>query len=148
MRQSKNPARVVYYVRHGETDWNVQGRLQGRRDVALNARGEAQATHCGEVLRDLFARDGIDPQTLDFLSSPLGRARRTIELTRAALALPEQGYKVEPQLAEISFGDWEGFTIAELHNRDPQRIAAREHDKWAFVPPGEQDGWMLHGWFA
>jgi probable phosphoglycerate mutase len=43
---------------------------------------------------------------------------------------------LEQRLAEISFGEWEGFTIAQLHNRDPQRIAAREHDKWHFVPPG------------
>ena len=128
--------RTVYYIRHGETDWNVQGRLQGRRDIALNARGVGQAMHCGEVLCDLFARDGTDPHRVDFFSSPLGRATRTMELVRATLGLPEQGYKTESQLAEISFGDWEGFTIAELHNRDPQRIAAREHDKWAFVPPG------------
>ncbi len=129
-------ARTVYYLRHGETDWNVQGRLQGRHDIPLNARGEGQAVHCGEILRDLFARDGIDPAALDYVSSPLGRARRTMELARNALRLPPQDFRVEPQLAEIAFGDWEGYTIAELHNRDPQRIAQREHDKWAFIPPG------------
>lgn len=42
---------------------------------------------------------------------------------------------IEPRLAEISFGDWEGFTIAQLHTRDPQGIARREHDKWHFQPP-------------
>ncbi len=69
------PPPTVYYMRHGETDWNVAGRLQGRRDTALNARGRAQAMHCGEVLRDLFERDGRDPNTLDYVSSPLARAR-------------------------------------------------------------------------
>jgi probable phosphoglycerate mutase len=49
---------------------------------------------------------------------------------------PSDGYRLEPRLAEIAFGDWEGFTIAQLHIRDPQRAAAREHDKWRFVPPG------------
>ena len=49
---------TVYYIRHGETDWNVAGRLQGRRDVSLNARGRAQGIRCGEILRDLFARAG------------------------------------------------------------------------------------------
>jgi probable phosphoglycerate mutase len=127
---------VVYYVRHGETDWNVTGRLQGRHDVALNARGRAQATHCGDILRDLFARDGRNVSELDFVSSPLGRARTTMELARAPLGLPANGYRIEPQLAEIAFGEWEGFTIAQLHSRDPQRIAAREQDKWHFVPPG------------
>jgi broad specificity phosphatase PhoE len=130
------PRPTVFYIRHGETDWNVAGRLQGRRDVPLNARGRAQATHCGEILRDLLARDGDGLADRQFVASPLLRARETIELVRAALGLPIDGYLLEPQLAEIAFGDWEGFTIAQLHSRDPQRIAAREQDKWHFVPPG------------
>ena len=73
-------SRTVYYLRHGETDWNVAGRLQGNQDTPLNARGEGQAIHCGEVLRDLLARDGVDPGALDYASSPLMRARRTMEL--------------------------------------------------------------------
>ena len=128
--------RTVYYIRHGETDWNVTGRLQGRRDVPLNARGRAQAMHCGEILRELFTRDGRNVAEVDFVSSPLGRARTTMELARVPLGLPADGYRIEPKLAEIAFGEWEGFTIAQLHTRDPQRIAAREQDKWHFVPPG------------
>jgi broad specificity phosphatase PhoE len=114
----------------------VTGRLQGRHDVPLNARGRTQAMHCGEILRELFARDGRNVAELDFVSSPLGRACTTMELARAPLGLPADGYRIEPQLAEIAFGEWEGFTIAQLHSRDPQRIAAREQDKWHFVPPG------------
>ena len=136
-------SRTVYYIRHGETDWNVAGRLQGNRDTPLNARGKAQAIHCGEVLRDLFARDGIDGGALDYLSSPLLRARRTMALARTALGLPSEGYRVEQRLIEIAFGDWEGFTIAQLHNRDPQRMAQREHDKWAFIPPGGESYAMV-----
>ena len=127
---------TIYYMRHGETDWNVEGRLQGQHDIPLNARGRAQAVHCGGILRDLFARDGRDPAQLDYVSSPLGRARQTMELARPAFGLPADGYSVEPRLTEISFGQWEGFTIAQLRNRDPQRIAQREHDKWHFVAPG------------
>lgn len=127
---------AVFYIRHGETDWNVAGRLQGRHDVPLNARGRVQAMHCGDILRDLLARDGRNVSEFDFVSSPLGRARTTMELARAPLGLPADGYRIEPRLAEIAFGDWEGFTIAQLYTRDPQRIAAREHDKWHFVPPG------------
>jgi broad specificity phosphatase PhoE len=130
------PRPTVYYIRHGETDWNVAGRLQGRRDIPLNANGRAQAFHCGTILRDLFDRDGRDAAGLDYVSSPLGRACQTMELARSALGLPAEGYGVEVRLAEISFGDWEGFTIAQLHGRDPQRIAQREHDKWHFLPPG------------
>ena len=119
------PRPTVYYIRHGETDWNVAGRLQGRRDVPLNARGRAQAVHCGDILRDLFARDGRNAAELDYVSSPLGRARQTMELLRPPLGLPADGYRIDDRLAEISFGDWECYTIAQLHSRDPQRIAAR-----------------------
>ncbi len=69
-------------LRHGETDWNVEGRLQGQQDIPLNARGLTQASHCGDVLRDLFAETGTDAATLDYVSSPLGRARQTMELAR------------------------------------------------------------------
>jgi len=128
-------ARTVYYIRHGETDWNVAGRLQGRRDIPLNAKGRGQAVHCGEVLRDLFDRDAIDKTALDYFTSPLGRAGETMRLVRTGLGLAADGAVAEEALAEIAFGDWEGFTIDELHNRDPQRIAMREHDKWHFLPP-------------
>jgi len=74
------PRPTVFYLRHGETDWNVAGRLQGRRDVPLNARGRGQAAHCGEILRGLFARDGRDPHSLDYVSSPLKRATETMGL--------------------------------------------------------------------
>lgn len=129
-------APIIYYIRHGETDWNVEARLQGQQDIPLNARGRAQGAHCGEILRDLFARDGRDPAALDYVSSPLRRARATMELARAGLGLPPGGYRIDPRLTEICFGRWEGFTIAELQTRDPQGVAAREHDKWDFVPPG------------
>lgn len=127
---------TIYYIRHGETDWNVAGRLQGRRDIPLNARGREQGTHCGHILRDLLARDRLDTASFDFVSSPFQRATETMRLLRAALGLPADGFRIDPRLAEIAFGDWEGFTMAELRNRDPQRIAQREHDKWHFTPPG------------
>ncbi len=151
MVQTAGPRPTVYYIRHGETDWNVAGRLQGRRDVPLNARGREQATHCGEILRDLFARNRRDPADLDYVSSPLGRACETMELTRAGLGLPADGYRIDERLAEIAFGDWEGFTIAQLHNRDPVGIAQREHDKWHFLPPGgesyEMVGARMRDWY-
>ena len=93
--------RTIYYLRHGETDWNVEGRLQGRKDIPLNARGRAQAVHCGEILRNLLARDQIGAATLDFISSPLGRARETMELARRELGLPTNGYRIDEQLTGI-----------------------------------------------
>ena len=145
MAVSAKPRPTVYYIRHGETDWNVGGRLQGRRDVPLNARGRAQAAHCGEILRNLLVRDSRDPATLDYVSSPLMRAAATMELARVPLGLPAQGYRLEPRLSEISFGDWEGFTIAQLHTHDPPGIAQREHDKWHFLPPGGESYQQMSG---
>jgi len=143
MAVSAVPRPTLFYIRHGETDWNVEGRLQGRRDVALNDHGRAQAVHCGEVLRRLFAEQSRDPASFDYLSSPLWRARETMELVRQAMGLAAEGYEVDKALTEISFGKWEGFTIAQLRSRDPQGIAAREHDKWRFLPPGGESYEML-----
>jgi probable phosphoglycerate mutase len=144
--------RTIYYLRHGETDWNVEGRLQGRKDIPLNARGRAQAVHCGEILRNLLARDQIGAATLDFISSPLGRARETMELARRELGLPTNGYRIDEQLTEIGFGEWEGYTLAELRRHDPQRVALREHDKWRFVAPGgescEAVSRRMRDWYA
>lgn len=135
--------KTVYYIRHGETDWNVAGRLQGHRDIPLNDNGRAQARHCGLVLRDLFAKDGIDPVALDYVSSPLSRATETMELVREGLSLPRGDFRRDDQLLELSFGDWEGATIALLHQNDPVRIAQREHDKFHFVPPNGESYRMV-----
>jgi probable phosphoglycerate mutase len=143
--------RTLYYLRHGETDWNVEGRLQGGRDIPLNGRGRSQAVRCGEILRDLFSRHSIDVSRRDFICSPLGRARETMELARTELALPPNDYRIDERLTEVTFGEWEGYTLAELRNRDPQRVAAREHDKWRFVAPGgesyEQMSWRMRDWY-
>jgi probable phosphoglycerate mutase len=127
---------VIYYVRHGLTDWNVQQRLQGHHDVPLNLEGRAQAVRCGEILRDLLGRDGRSPQDLDYVSSPLVRARETMELMRATLGLQPGGYRVDARLAEISFGEWEGLTYADVLARDQDVVARRETNKWSFLPPG------------
>jgi probable phosphoglycerate mutase len=142
----------VFYVRHGETDWNVEWRLQGARDIALNEKGRSQAAYCGEILRDLLARDDLAADTLDYVSSPLGRARMTMELLRGVLALPVEGYRVEQNLTEISFGEWEGFTIEELARRDNEAVLRRDRDKWNFLPPGgesyQQVMARVAGWYA
>ena len=127
---------VLYYVRHGETDFNAQGRLQGRRDTVLNARGLEQAAECGTVLKELFARDHRQPQEFDYVSSPLQRARQTMEVLRSALGLEPLGYQIDERLVEIAYGDWEGLTLPEIEQRSPGILARRDRDKWDFAPPG------------
>src|SRR5436305_14214838 len=105
------PRSVVYFVRHGETDWNRERRLQGRHDSPLNALGRVQASHGGELLRDLLDRDGRPAGGYDYVSSPLGRARETMELMRAAMGLDPTAYRTDARLMEMSFGRWEGFTF-------------------------------------
>src|SRR5712672_2831396 len=114
---------VLYFIRHGETDWNVEGRLQGQHDRPLNAVGCRQGTCCGEILRALLERDGRDPQSFDYVSSQLDRARKTMELVRTELRLDPAVYRTDPRLAELSFGRWEGFTFAELKEREPATLA-------------------------
>ena len=128
----------LYFIRHGETDWNKAARLQGQQDIPLNALGRRQATHCGKTLRELLEKTGRVADEFDFIASPLVRARETMELVRAGLGVAPGSYRTDPRLAELSFGRWEGFTYADLrkHEGGPRALAARERDKWNFLPPG------------
>src|ERR1700710_2260859 len=99
---------TIYYIRHGETEWNADGRLQGNQDIPLNDLGRIQATHAGSILADLFARDGRAASGLLFVATPLARARLTMELLRTALKLPPQDYTLDDRLREIGYGHWEG----------------------------------------
>jgi probable phosphoglycerate mutase len=143
---------VIYYVRHGLTEWNLQGRLQGRRDTPLNERGRAQAVHCGEILRGLFAQAGRAAADYGYVSSPLQRARATMDLLRATLALALDGYEVDARLAEISFGNWEGLTYQDVLKREPEVVKRREREKWLFRPPGgetyEEVAARVGAWYA
>jgi probable phosphoglycerate mutase len=130
------PAPTIYYIRHGETSWNAEGRLQGAQDVPLNDLGRKQAAHAGWILADLFVRDGRDRATLSFVSSPLGRARSTMELVRAELRLPPSDYGIDDRLREIAYGQWEGSTLAEMQAADPELFERRQLEKWTVAPPG------------
>ena len=127
---------TIYYIRHGETSWNAEGRLQGAQDVALNDRGRRQATDAGHVLAGLIARDGRDKAALPFVSSPLGRARSTMELMRRVLELPVDDYSLDNRLREIGYGVWEGSTLAEMQAADPELYARRLTAKWTMAPEG------------
>ncbi len=129
-------APVIYYIRHGETSWNAEGRLQGTRDIPLNELGRRQAAHAGGVLADLLARDGRDKSELPFVASPLGRARMTMELVRGALKLAPGEYALDDRLREIGYGVWEGSTLAEMQAADPVLYAKRLTAKWTMAPKG------------
>jgi broad specificity phosphatase PhoE len=127
---------TLYYLRHGLTDWNIEGRLQGWRDTPLNDRGRAQAAQCADILRDLFARDGRAAADLHYVSSPLVRASETMDIVRDALGLPPGDYARDPRLKEIAFGEWEGLTYLDVLKRDRDIVEQRESSKWLFRSPG------------
>ncbi len=127
---------ILYFLRHGETDFNVTHRLQGQYETSLNARGREQAKVCADLLRDLFARERRRAEDYDYVSSPLQRARQTMLVVRTTLGLDPAASCLDDRLKEISYGAWEGSTLAEIQARDPQALALREQDKWGFKPPG------------
>jgi probable phosphoglycerate mutase len=129
------PAPIIYYIRHGETAWNAEGRFQGSQDIPLNDLGRRQAADAGGILTDLFARDGRNQSALTFVASPLGRARSTMELVRGVLKLPTGGYAVDDRLREIGYGRWEGSTLVQMQASDPEIFAARQSDRWTIPPP-------------
>jgi broad specificity phosphatase PhoE len=130
----------LIFIRHGETDWNVERRLQGQKDTPLNGRGRDQASAVGRLVRDWR---GADLANLRFVASPLGRTCETMRLARAAMGLPPDAFETEPRLMELTFGRWEGLTWEELKAIDPWAARAREGDKWSFTPPGGESYAML-----
>ena len=123
----------LYYVRHGETDWNRDQRYQGQRDIPLNATGRSQAVRNGRALAETLGKDAA---VIDYVASPLLRARETMELMRAELGLPPRGYRTDDRLREIHYGHWEGELWKDLSTTDPQGFAEREADKWGWQPRG------------
>ena len=135
---------LFYFVRHGETAWNAERRLQGQLDIPLNDLGRRQSAQCGSTLRRLVAARHKTPEDFTFVSSPLSRARETMEILRGELGLPPQGYATDPRLAELSFGRWEGLTYKEVRALDRSVLAVRERDKWNFTAPeGESYAQLL-----
>jgi probable phosphoglycerate mutase len=130
---------TLVFVRHGQTDWNVEGRLQGQRDIPLNDIGRAQARRNGEVIRDRIP----EAAGFDFVASPLSRTRETMEILRAAMALDPAGYEIDTRLLEITFGELEGLTYEDIETRDPGWSRARHADKWNYLPPGGESYHML-----
>ena len=122
---------MIYLVRHGETEWNRAGRVQGHLDSPLTANGEAQAHAVGEALRELIDGDGFD-----IVASPLGRTRATAAIIRDALGDEGIAIATDDRLREISWGDWDGLTFDEIDTRDPGERARRRDDRWDHRPPG------------
>jgi probable phosphoglycerate mutase len=126
------PGLTLYVVRHGETDWNAERRYQGQTDIPLNAIGRRQSARNGEALRPLLPA----LTQADFVASPLGRARETMEIVRDRLGLDPAGYRIDDRLIELSYGSWEGQLQSDLPRVDPAGLAARSGDPFRWRPEG------------
>jgi probable phosphoglycerate mutase len=117
---------TIYFIRHGETDWNRDRRYQGQRDIPLNETGRAQAHRNGRALRTFLPAIA----EAEFLASPLGRTRESMEIIRGELGLPPDGYTVEPRLIELSYGVWEGSLQHDLMQSESYAARAKDAYRW------------------
>jgi probable phosphoglycerate mutase len=121
---------TLYFVRHGETDWNAERRYQGQMDIPLNDRGKVQAKRNGEILRQAIP----DLSALDLVASPLGRARETMTILLRELGISADRLKFDDRLRELSYGAWEGMLESDLPRLDPEGFAAREQNRFRWRP--------------
>jgi probable phosphoglycerate mutase len=126
---------TLYFARHGQTEANLAKRFSGKKDTPLTALGREQADEIGQVLKREL---GVKP-ALAFVTSPLARARATMEIARAVLELPRQGYEVDPRIQEIDLGRWDQLTEPEARALDPRYYDRRSKDKWNVPALGGED---------
>lgn len=127
------PCVKLYVVRHGETDWNAERRYQGQADIPLNGKGRLQAAGNGATLKVLL---GEDAGTIDYVASPLVRARETMQIIRREIGLEPEVYRTDPALMELNYGHWQGVLQAHLPMLDPTGLKAREKDPLNWRPRG------------
>lgn len=109
-------SRAIAIVRHGETNWNLERRIQGRTEVPLNDTGRAQAAATARFLLSDQVRERFGDWA-GLLSSPLGRALETAEILAEHMDLQSPG--IEHELWERDFGQAEGLSVTDAHARWP-----------------------------
>lgn len=121
----------MYFIRHGETMWNREGRVQGQLDDPLTLNGVLQVCRLAETLHRLLD----DPAAYAAIMSPLIRARQSAAIVCDVLGIDFRACQDDDLLKEITWGDWEGMTREEIAATHPDAWARRERDHWGFVPP-------------
>jgi probable phosphoglycerate mutase len=123
---------IVYLVRHGETSFNAEDRIQGACDVPLNETGEQQALEIGARLAA-----EISNRHIAVFCSALNRTRQTLHLVLRQLEMPLR-YETDERLNEVNHGVWNGKTKAELPR---EGLAACTANRWHFAPEGGESQW-------
>ena len=126
-------AAPLYVLRHGETTWNTERRMQGTKDSPLTERGRQQALAMGRALRRELERQ---PGPTLFLRSPLGRARETADIVAREIGLDPAQWRDDERLVELGYGAWEGFSWKEIERTHPTALADWRADPHGYCPPG------------
>ena len=121
--------KTIYLLRHGQTEWNVEGRMQGRLDSALTPQGQQQAINHGEKLKAL---GGVE----HLFVSPSGRTQETAYLLNSFLGA---AITFDEVLMERDCGLWGGMTIDEIKERFPSEWEARNKSPYDHRPPGGEN---------
>lgn len=129
----------IYLFRHGETAWNAEKRAQGHLDSPLTEVGRRQAHAMGQALARELRSAGYEPSAVIVRASPLGRVRETLAIAAAAADLAHDAECFDHRLREMSWGDWDGLTGAEIEARWPGAMAERRLNHWHYVPPGGEN---------
>jgi len=124
------PKRSFYFLRHGQTDWNIAGRFQGHTDIPLNEVGLAQARDAARIL-------GQCPIDL-IVASPLIRARKTAEIVSERLGKP---LLFDDELKERRFGRFEGLVVNEVK----QQFGLQPHQRLVKHLPPDAEQWHETG---
>ena len=115
-------------IRHAQTVWNLEKKIQGCSDSPLTPEGELQASHWGKILAQ-FSWNRI-------LVSDTGRALATAEIIKAYLKIP---LTADPRLREQDWGVWVGKTVAQVKAEQALELAEQISAGWDFCPPGGED---------
>ena len=107
---------TIYFLRHGETEWNRQRRVQGQIDTDLNETGLGQARQMAAKLAEVLP----DPSGFQLLASPLKRTRQTMAAVLAAYGLDEGHVTFDDRLVELNFGIFEGRFWSDIHDTGVQ----------------------------
>ena len=128
-------AQPIYFVRHGQTDWNALARYQGSTDTHLSELGREEAAKNAQILLRCLQADDVDPSDIRLVSSPLARAQQSARIIAEHLD-PPPPVLIEPAFRELSIGRWEGMTSPQVKEKYYLERKSRKSDRWAFKPKG------------
>lgn len=136
----------IFVIRHGETQWNVAGRLQGRQNTPLTVNGTRQAIAVGLRLAERIGQRS----KVKYWTSPLGRAEQTASILADTWHISFDSFERDAALVERAYGDWEGLSHAAIETERPDQYVAYSADRWDYaMPNGESQSALtarLSGW--